>query len=164
MIGRVAVGLLLALASGCAQAPDVPLAPPADAAFLTRVKAMAPSPERLAIIVEHLRKARPQEAARFDTLEAALRHDEAAAARRYGDRIVVLADARVERAWPASEDAQGMATANVIGGAKKVNRGLRFGPADEARLLAVRGGAPITAACLLIESHLDPAGCILLFD
>ena len=155
------VGSLLLMACG-KTAPMGPATPIVPGDILDPILTMPQGAERTERIVELLRKTIPRVGTDFDTLSSHTRFDEAAAAARYQNRVVVITGVRVERSWSAKEDNDGITTAQVQSSDGMVGRGLRFGKADEARVLELSKGSTITVSCLLTEKYLNPIGCILL--
>jgi hypothetical protein len=154
---------LLAASCGCSK-PPAPMTPPIVYNLLQPIRALPVGPEQTAKAVDLVRAAQPVVGIDFDTLSAEFNPDRTTAPARYQDRVVVIVGARVERAWSAKEDAQGIATVQVKSSDGMLSWGLRFAPDQEARVLQLNPGKRITASCLMLGPKLQTPGCVLLID
>lgn len=169
LLNLVAVLVAGCSVAGCSSAPPLPkmgaAVPPAQVAA---IKAMPYGPTQTEVIGALIASTAPAATLKYDAFAAHKRADSAATTAHFQGHIVVLQDARVERGWSAKEDASGMVTAQVKSTDGMVSEGLRFARTDEARIVALKPEARITATCLLlngIEGYVPDAivavGCTL---
>ena len=157
------LGGLFCVLWGCS-VPKPPVTPTLSSDLLHSIQSMPVGLERTEKSVQVVHSHSPHTGVDYDTLGWLIRLDAKEAGRRYANRIVIITGVKVERAWDAKEDSQGIPSVQAISSDGLVGRGLKFGKADEKHLITLTKDDVITVKCLLVEDRIEFIGCTLLMN